>query len=208
MKKYALLITGRFFFTDFSNNFLDKLQKTYHVNNFDIYLYLWKTDELLGKRYDNNIEKILSFYNPKKYAIGNIDSIRNVEIFNSSFDIMVYQRKKVFDLIESDDYDGYITIRPEICYANNLDLNNINIKDDIIYCYSSPEYASSVCYNFCDWFYMGNYNTIKKLTNIDYKYNSNFSNEKNFKINYLNNNINIDLLGTVGNDIEIKTTFI
>ena len=204
MKRIAILISGRYYFSDYNNHFFNDYKIKQNDIQFETFLHIWSEEtHNSGEIYVNDLNKINNYYKPTKQIVENFNLIMNNNKLESNFDIMCYQRKMVFDLIDHLDYDGYIHIRPDVLYINNINFNN-ELLNDTIYCYQCPNFAYDICSNFCDWFILGNYYTIKKINNIKYTHNIGLSNESNYKINFINNNIEINILGIVGSDIELK----
>ena len=205
--KVALLLSGRFYGSDNDNRTvisdIHRCNTDANVCNhcdlhIDTYIHMWEVEYRKDIGKPNNIASILSTYNPRKYVIENYNEHFSNKSENTLL-IMSYHRKQTFNLVDNT-YDIYIITRPDI-NIKFLPLRNYQYIDNTVYVYSCPNFASSECSNFCDWFYMCNYNTLTKIMNIDYKINGSASNETNMKQHFIGNGINIVLIGKVGNEI-------
>ncbi len=204
--KVALLLSGRFFGTDNHNRTV--ITDIYKCNtniphqsdiHIDTYMHMWEVEYKRNISKTNDISSLLAFYNPTKYVVENYNEHFSNTLVNSLL-IMSYHRKQTFKLVDSS-YDVYIITRPDII-IKSLSLYNYEYIDNTVYAYRCPQHAYHACFDFCDWFYMCNYNTLTKIMNINYDINHYLSNETNMKKNLIDNGINIIIIGTVGNEIE------
>lgn len=202
--KVALLLSGRFYNTNNRNRTVINDIRNCNPNleqvlNIDTYMHVWEVEYRNACPRPNQILSLISVYNPCKYVIEDYNNIFASMSINTLI-IMLHQRKQTFKLVDNA-YDVYIISRPDIV-IRSLSLSNYEYLDNIIYAYKCPSHASTTCFDFCDWLYMCNYNTLNKIMNIDNNIDMSKSNEYNMKQNLIDNGINIILIGTVHGEVE------
>ncbi len=199
-----VLLGGRFFRA--KNNVVQSLQACNPNIQFDVYLFAWETETRKNKQVTNDILAILQKFQPKQFHIERFEDVFASSV--SSFQIMVYIRNRVVDLLPSEmNYAYYIFSRPDIV-SLQLDLATLNMNNDnVVFAYRCPAYAKVVCDDFCDWLFVCNRFTLQRVRNLDFQHEPSKSNEWNFKHNYQTHGICVKLIGTVDQDIFYKDLY-
>lgn len=200
--KVALLLSGRFYGDSSRNRTV--IGDIYKCNStlelyIDTYMHIWEVEYRNALPQPNHILSLISVYNPCKSIVEDYNKFFSQHIRNTLI-IILYHRKQTFKLVDNT-YDVYIISRPDIM-INTLSLSKYEYLDNIIYAYKCPSHASTICFDFCDWFYMCNYKTLNKIMNIDNNIDMSKSNEYNMKKNLISNGIEIILIGTVNDEVE------
>ena len=199
IKKISISLFGRIYGTHSQFNFNKIVQSIYPEAQIDIYIHCWKYDSLHNKKYENNIDEIRAYFNPKKIVIDDLENVKYQG--NNTCIYMLYsiQHSMALAVSENIDYDLCLCVRPDIIINQNPNFNNVLLEDNIINMYSCPSFAISRCSGVCDWLYVGNMKTFTSIASINTKIFFNISNETNIYKNFINNGISIKIFGTINN---------
>ena len=200
----AVLISGRFYNTD--NKCINILINDNKDSKFKTFLHIWEIDYTPKKiPIKNDIDKIVSNYNCNDYIVEDFNKVLKNNEFSNTYYIQNYNRYRNLQQIIDNKYDIYIIMRPDIIYIKNLNLQKLNVKDNTIYVYRSPDFAKKICYDFCDWFLLFNNSVFEKIKEVfKNKMAFMYSNEYTLKSILLKYNFNIVTLGQVSVDIKHK----
>jgi hypothetical protein len=204
IKKISISLFGRIYGTHQQFDFHKIVQSIYPEAQIDIYIHCWKYDSFNNKKYENKINEIQEYFNPKKIIVDDLEKV-NTEGMNTCI-YMLYsiQQSMSISVSENIDYDLCLCVRPDIIMNQTPKFDNIVLEDNVVNMYSCPSFAISSCSGICDWLYAGNMKTFTSIATIHNSIKLNVSNETNIYNNFINNGISIKTIGTInGGEIAI-----
>lgn len=199
IKKISISLFGRIYGTHQQFDFHKIVQSIYPEAQIDIYIHCWKYDSFNNNKYENKINEIREYFNPKKIIVDDLEKV-NAEGMNTCI-YMLYsiQHSMAIAVSENIDYDLFLCVRPDIIINQTPNFDNIVLEDNVVNMYSCPSLAISSCSGICDWFYAGNMKTFTSIASINVKIVLNNSNETNIYNNFINNGISIKTFQTNNN---------
>lgn len=216
MKDIAVLLGGRFYKSYLKKDNEDTIKQIKEKNcnfNLDLYLHIWKEDiwgNFFNKDFHNKyikikqnnieeIEKIINYYNPKKYIINDVNEINKMKNFTMTYEIIIFNLITLFNIREKD-YDIYIFTRPDLMFNQfNLFLDDYLLKENEILCYNGGANVP-----ICDWFFIMDHKTIEKISKVEFNSNKNIPNETNIFLNLVEKGFTFKKIGNIDKNICLK----
>jgi len=203
-KKISISLFGRIYGTHTRFNFHKIVQSIYPEAQIDIYIHCWEYDSYNNIKYENNIDKLREYFNPKKIFVDNLEKFNVLNKNTCIYMLYSIQKSMALAVSENIDYDLCLCVRPDIIVNQHPNFDNVALKDNIVNMYSCPSIAISQCSGISDWLYVGNKNTFTSITSINNSIAMSVSNETNIYNNFINNGISIKIFGTInGRELEI-----
>ena len=204
IKKISISLFGRIYGTHSRFIFYKIVQSIYPEAQIDIYIHCWKYDLFNNNKYENNIDEICAYFNPKKIVIDDIENVNYQGNNTGVYMLYSIQHSMALAVSENIDYDLCLCVRPDIIINQTPNFDNLVLEDNIVNMYSCPSFAISSCSGICDWLYIGNTQTFSSITEITTKIDFTVSNETNIYNNFINNGISIKTFETIdGRELEI-----
>ena len=199
IKKISISLFGRIYGTHARFNFHKIVQSIYPEAQIDIYIHCWKYDLFNNKKYENKIDEICEYFNPKKIIVDDLEKVNAEGINTCIYMLYSIQHSMAIAVSENIDYDLCLCVRPDIIINQTPFFDNIVLEDNVVNMYSCPSFAISSCSGICDWLYAGNMKTFTSISLIHKSLELNISNETNIYNNFINNGISIKTFETINN---------